>query len=117
MILHELINNAARHAVGAGIGRIRVELATAGECVACKVLDNGSAAESVQPGRGLRIISELANGLGGRFEQRFGRQGSMFVITFPLEPCIPDVVAESTTAEMADVVEQPLDVSASVVGR
>jgi hypothetical protein len=37
----------------------------------------------------------------------------MFVITFPLEPCVPRVVAESTTAEMADVVEQPLDVSAS----
>jgi two-component sensor histidine kinase len=83
MIMHELINNAAEHAFASGNGRIRVELASVGAFVECKVQDNGSAAESAKPGRGLNIISELAKGLGGRFEQGFGSGGSVFVVTFP----------------------------------
>ena len=83
MIMHELINNAARHAFARGKGSIRVELALAGAFVECRVLDDGSAAANMQPGRGLRIINELTKGLGGRFEQSFGSRGSMFVTTFP----------------------------------
>jgi two-component sensor histidine kinase len=83
MILHELINNAARHAFAGGKGRIRVELQRADGFVECRVLDNGSAAVSAQPGRGLKIINELTKGLEGTFEQSFGLQGSMFVLTFP----------------------------------
>ena len=83
MIMHELINNAAEHAFASGSGRIRVELASAGAFVECKVQDNSSAAASVQPGRGLKIISDLASGLGGRFEQSFGTGGSTFVVSFP----------------------------------
>jgi two-component sensor histidine kinase len=83
MIMHELINNAAEHAFASGNGRIRVELASAGAFVECKVRDNGSATASVQPGRGLKIISELTKGLGGRFEQSFGAAGSTFVVSFP----------------------------------
>jgi two-component sensor histidine kinase len=83
MIMHELIDNAARHAFARGRGTIRVELACAGAFVECRVLDDGSAAASVQPGRGLKIINELTNGLGGRFEQSFGSRGSMSVVAFP----------------------------------
>jgi two-component sensor histidine kinase len=83
MIMHELINNAAEHAFASGNGRIRVALASAGAFVECKVQDNGSAAASAQPGRGLKIISELTKGLGGRFEQSFGTGGSTFVVSFP----------------------------------
>jgi two-component sensor histidine kinase len=83
MIVHELISNAARHAFAGGKGSIRVELARAGALAECRVLDDGSAAASVQPGRGLKIISELTKGLGGQFEQSFGSRGSMFVMAFP----------------------------------
>jgi two-component sensor histidine kinase len=83
MIIHELINNAAEHAFAAENGRIRVELASAGAFVECKVQDNGSAAASAQPGRGLKIISELTKGLGGRFERSVGTEGSTCVVSFP----------------------------------
>jgi two-component sensor histidine kinase len=83
MIMHELINNAARHAFARGSGEIRVELMRAGSFVECRVVDNGSSAAKVQPGRGLKIINELAKGLDGRFEHTFGSQGSAFVLTFP----------------------------------
>jgi two-component sensor histidine kinase len=83
MIMHELINNAAEHAFASGNGRIRVEMASAGAFVEFKVQDNGSAAASAQPGRGLKIISELTKGLGGRFERSFGTGGSTFVVSFP----------------------------------
>jgi two-component sensor histidine kinase len=83
MIMHELINNAAEHAFAFGNGTIRVELASAGAFVECKVQDNGSAAASPQPGRGLKIINDLTKGLGGRFAQSFGTGGSTFAVTFP----------------------------------
>jgi two-component sensor histidine kinase len=116
MILHELVNNAARHAFASGSGRIRVELASAGTFVECRVLDNGSAAAGVQPGRGFKIISELAKGLGGRFEQSFGSRGSTFVITFPLEPCMQNVITGDTPIEMAGFGGQTLEVRARAAG-
>src|SRR5205823_7019584 len=72
MIVYELITNAARHAFAGSIGEIRLELLRAGASVKCKVMDNGSAGENVEPGRGLKIIRELIKGLDGRFEQTFG---------------------------------------------
>jgi two-component sensor histidine kinase len=83
MIIHELINNAVRHAFAREKGEIRIELARAGAFVECRALNNGSAAASAQPGRGFKIISELVEGLEGRFEQRFGSRGSMFLVAFP----------------------------------
>jgi two-component sensor histidine kinase len=105
MIVHELINNAARHAFARGKGDIRIELARAGAFVECSVQDNGSAAQSAQPGRGLTIIAELTKGLGGRFERSFGSRGSVFVVTFPY-----------THAGMAEIAEQSLDRSPQAVG-
>ena len=82
LIVHELITNAARHAFGYGAGKIRVELAHAGGFAECTVLDNGSAAERLRPGRGLTIIRELVEVLDGRFEQTFGSCGSTSRLIF-----------------------------------
>jgi two-component sensor histidine kinase len=83
MIVYELATNAARHAFAERHGEIRVELLRAGRYVTCKVLDNGSAAAGVQPGRGLKIVDELTKGLGGRFVQKLGSGGSTSIIAFP----------------------------------
>jgi two-component sensor histidine kinase len=82
MIVFELINNAARHAFPGGGGEIRVELLRAGAFAQCSVIDNGSGAATVAPGRGLKILDELSRSLGGRFEQRFGPRGSQSVLVF-----------------------------------
>jgi two-component sensor histidine kinase len=83
MMVYELVANAARHAFGSGKGQIRVELLCAGKRVQCSVVDNGSAPSKVQRGRGLRIVGELAKGLDGRLDQRFGPRGSLSILTFP----------------------------------
>ena len=83
MIVYELVTNSARHAFRERHGKIRVELLRTSSYVACKVLDNGLAADRVQPGRGLKIIDELTEGLDGRFEQKFGSGGSISIVAFP----------------------------------
>jgi two-component sensor histidine kinase len=82
-IVFELITNAARHAFAGGNGWIRVELSRAGALVECRVLDNGSAPVSFQPGRGLKIVHELTKALDGRFDQRFTTGGSTSIVVFP----------------------------------
>jgi two-component sensor histidine kinase len=88
MIIHELITNAARHAFAGGDGWIRVELLREGAFVECRVLDNGSAPVSPQPGRGLKIVQELTKALDGRFYQKFATGGSTSILAFPssIEP-------------------------------
>jgi two-component sensor histidine kinase len=91
MIVFELINNAARHAFSDGAGEIRVELSQAGAFAKCGVVDDGSAATAIRPGHGLKIIEELSESLGGRFEQKFGSWGSWSVLVFPRNG---DLIAE-----------------------
>ena len=83
MIVFELINNAARHAFPGGEGEIRVELLRAGPFAKCSVTDNGSAAPTVRPGRGLKIIDELSKSLGGRCIRKFEPRGSWSILAFP----------------------------------
>jgi two-component sensor histidine kinase len=83
MIIFELITNASRHAFAGGNGLIRVELLRTGALVECRVLDNGSAPVSFRPGRGLKIVHELAKALDGRFDQRFASGGSTSIVVFP----------------------------------
>jgi two-component sensor histidine kinase len=83
MIVHELITNAARHAFGGRAGEIRIELSCSGSFIECSVLDNGSAPESIRRGDGLTIINGLVEGLGGRFEQQFGAEGSKSILVIP----------------------------------
>src|SRR5262245_2911525 len=80
---YELVTNAVRHAFPDGNGGIRVELLRAGKFVECRVLDNGSAAASFQPGRGLKIVNELTKALDGRFDQKFRIGGSASIVVFP----------------------------------
>jgi two-component sensor histidine kinase len=84
MIVFELITNAARHAFNERGGEIRVELFPSGSLVECHVSDNGSAPAEFRPGRGLKIIEALVEGLDGRFEQQFRALGSAAVVIFPV---------------------------------
>jgi two-component sensor histidine kinase len=83
MIVNELITNAARHAFAGRPGEIRVELARSDGFVRCTVSDNGSAPANVQPGRGIRIVEQLAKELNGRFERTFGFAGTTATVVFP----------------------------------
>jgi two-component sensor histidine kinase len=83
MIVYELITNSARHAFDERNGEIRVELFPSGSFVECRVSDNGSAPAEFRPGRGLKIIEALVEGLDGRFKQQFEAQGSTTVVIVP----------------------------------
>jgi two-component sensor histidine kinase len=84
MIVHELITNAARHAVFKSGGEIRVELEPSSGLVECTVSDNGATETAIRPGLGMSIVRELAKALDGTVDQYFGQQGSISVVTFPL---------------------------------
>jgi two-component sensor histidine kinase len=76
-------SDAARHAFSDGKREIRVELLRAGSFVTCKVEDNGSPPKSLVPGRGLKIVHELAKTLNGTLKQKFGSHGSISLLAFP----------------------------------
>src|SRR5216683_2420131 len=85
LIVSELLTNVARHAqFDARHPELRVELMLAGNVVKCRVSDNGSAPEPIRRGRGLAIIGELANSLGGRVHTSCAADGYSFLLTFPL---------------------------------
>lgn len=85
LIVSELLTNAARHAqFESRPPVVQVELSLADNVAKCWVSDNGSAPEAVRHGRGLTIISELANRLGGRIHTSCGEDGSSFLLTFPM---------------------------------
>jgi two-component sensor histidine kinase len=106
LIVFELINNAARHAFLSGAGEIRVELSHAGAVAKCSVVDDGSAAATVRPGRGLKIIEELSESLGGRFEQRFGSKGSRSVVVFPCNGDPQTIAKKAMQRETAQVLRE-----------
>jgi len=82
---NELVTNAARHACFDGRdGSIKVELMRAGSQVSCRVTDHGSCVGRIKPGRGLRILGELANSLGGRIQRASGPAWNWFSLDFPL---------------------------------
>lgn len=83
MILSELITNSARHAFGQREGTIRIELSQVGSLVECRVTDNGSAQIDLQPGRGLKLVDELAKSLGGEAIRQFRPSGTTTLIVFP----------------------------------
>jgi two-component sensor histidine kinase len=92
LIVAELITNASRHAFATGGGTIRIELKRQGSRAECRVTDNGSGPKNIRQnirqnirhGQGLGIIRELAGGLDGKFEQRFGAGGAVAVVSFPI---------------------------------
>jgi two-component sensor histidine kinase len=85
LAVYELVTNAARHACfDAREGEIKIELMRAGSWVNCRVADNGSGVGRIKPGRGLRILGELASSLGGRIDRASGPTWNSFSLDFPL---------------------------------
>lgn len=84
LIVSELITNSCRHAFAEGGGSIRVEFEKRGRRVECRVTDNGSGAENIRPGQGLKIIQNLAHELNGEVDQRFGDRGAAAIVSFPI---------------------------------
>ena len=85
LAVYELVTNAVRHACFDGRdGEIKIKLMRAGSWVNCRVTDNGSGLARIKPGRGLRIVGDLAKSLGGRMGRTFGATSTSFVLDFPL---------------------------------
>ena len=85
LAIYELVTNAVRHACfDAREGEIKIELMRAGSWVNCRVADNGSGVGRIKPGRGLRIVSDLALSLGGRIDRASGPTWNSFSLDFPL---------------------------------
>jgi two-component sensor histidine kinase len=106
MIVYELISNAARHAFREREGAIRIELEGIGAFVKCSVLDNGSSDVSVAPGRGLKIIRELTESLGGQLDQKFGPNGSSSILVFPCATAAERSPTKSVQPEITQVAEE-----------
>jgi Histidine kinase-like ATPase domain len=85
LAIYELVTNAVRHACFDGRdGEIKIKLMRSASGVNCRVTDNGSGLGRIKPGRGLRIVGELAKSMGGRMSHTFGTTSSSFVLDFPL---------------------------------
>jgi len=83
--VYELVTNAFRHACfDRRDGEIKIKLMCTRSWVNCWVSDNGSGLERIKPGRGLRIVNELAKSLGGRMSHTFGTTSTSFALDFPL---------------------------------
>lgn len=85
LAVYELVTNSLRHACFDGRdGEVKIKLMRAGSWVNCRVTDNGSCLGRIKPGRGLRIVNELAKSLGGRMGHTFGTTSTSFALDFPL---------------------------------
>src|SRR6201999_2950808 len=85
LAVYELVTNAVRHPCLDGReGEIKIKLMRAGSWVNCRVTDNGSGLARIKPGRGLRIVGDLAKSMGGRMGHSFGTTSTSFVLDFPL---------------------------------
>jgi two-component sensor histidine kinase len=85
LAIYELVTNAVRHACfDSREGEIKIELMRAGSWVNCRVSDTGSGLGRIRVGRGLRIVGELANSLGGRVDRTSGPAWNSFALDFPM---------------------------------
>jgi two-component sensor histidine kinase len=97
LAIYELVTNAVRHACfDSREGKIKIELMRAGSWVNCRVSDNGSGLGRIRLGRGLRIVGELANSLGGRLDRISGPAWNSFSLDFPMTQ--PEQRANRTVA-------------------
>lgn len=97
MIVSELITNSMRHAFNDDGGKIRIELSKSGPLVECCVTDSGSSRGSYKPGQGLKIVEALAKELRGTIVHRFGEQGAISILRFPVDNTPPK--ADERTSE------------------
>jgi two-component sensor histidine kinase len=85
MAVHELLTNSARHACFDGrAGEIKIRLSLADRVVNCINADNGSLSARLKPARGLGMVRDLIESLGGRLEYGFGPEYSSFLLVFLL---------------------------------
>jgi two-component sensor histidine kinase len=85
MAVHELVTNSARHACfDARAGEIKIKLSLRDQVVNCIIADNGSLSGRLKPARGLGIVRDLIESLGGRLEYGFGPEYSSFLLVFLL---------------------------------
>ena len=85
MAVHELLANSARHACFDGrAGEIKIRLSLRDQVVNCIIADNGSLSGRLKPARGLGIVRDLIESLGGRLEYGFGPEYSSFFLVFLL---------------------------------
>jgi two-component sensor histidine kinase len=85
LAVYELVTNAVRHACFDGReGEIRIELLRTGSWLNCRVTDNGSRLGRIKPGRGLRIVGDLAASLGSRIDRTSDSLRNSFSLDFPL---------------------------------
>ena len=85
MAVHELLTNSARHACFDGrAGEIKIRLSLRDQVVNCIIADNGSLSGRLKPARGLGIVRDLIESLGGRLEYGFGPEYSSFLLVFLL---------------------------------
>jgi len=92
MIVSELITNSVRHAFDGRAGTIRVELSGSGPFAQCCVTDNGASRGSHRPGQGLKIVEALARELNGEIVHRFGSEGALSILIFPISGDPPQTV-------------------------
>jgi two-component sensor histidine kinase len=95
IIVSELITNSVRHAFNGGGGRIQIGLSSAGPYVQCCVMDNGSPQPPGVPGQGLKIIEGLARELDGEIVHRFGAEGAVSMLMFPLDSKVEQTETDS----------------------
>jgi len=85
MAIHELVTNSARHACFDGrAGEIKIKFSLRDQMVNCIIADNGSLSGRLKPARGLGIVRDLIESLGGRLEYGFGPEFSSFLLVFLL---------------------------------
>jgi two-component sensor histidine kinase len=84
MIVSEFITNSCKHAFTEKGGTIRIELRKRGSFAECRVTDDGSSSEIVRSGRGLKIVRQLALALNGDVDLRFGEDGAIAIMSFPI---------------------------------
>jgi hypothetical protein len=59
------------------------------------VTDNGSSQGSIRPGDGLKIVDALARELNGEIFHRFGADGALSVLIFPVSGETPQTKTDS----------------------
>jgi len=85
LAVYELVTNAVRHACFDGRdGEIKIKLMRAGSWVSCRVTDNGSCLGRIKPGRGLRIVGDLAKSRVAGLATPSGRHRPRSPLDFPL---------------------------------